>query len=437
MRPQLRSRRLRRATLALSLVAGIAAAITGCSTGGGGSTASSDYAPPSKDTKATITYAFWDATQKKAIQANLEGFRAKYPNITVKLDVTPYATYWTKAQTQASSDTLPDLLWMNGPNFQLYASNGKLAPITSEVKGGYIDPKNYPSALVDLYKLDGVQYGVPKDFDTIGLWYNKAIFAKAGVDVPTADWTWQDLSTAANRISTALKGDGIYGVAGGMDGQTTYYNTIFQAGGSVVDGKTSGYGTPAARQGISFWTDLIKSGASPSIQQLTDTSADQWFTSGKVAMYYGGSWFRGAISGSDVASDVQVAPLPQGKEKATVIHGVSNVVSANSKNIQAARALQVYLASKTAQKQQGDMGSIIPAFNGTQSSFANSLPGVDLQVFLDELAYAKPLPVSRNAAAWNALETKMLPDAFSGARPVPAVLNDLASQMTALLAKEQ
>lgn len=426
----------RRTALALALTAGVAVALVGCSSGGGTS-ASSDYSPPSKDTKATITYAFWDASQKPAIQANLAGFNKEYPNIKVNLDVTPYETYWTKVQTQASSNTLPDLFWMNGPNFQLYASNGKIAPITSEVKGGYITPKNYPSALVDLYRYDGVQYGVPKDFDTIGLWYNKAIFAKAGVDVPSDGWTWDDLSTAANTISEKLKSDGVYGVAGGMDGQTTYYNTIFQAGGSVVDGKKSGYDSSADQAGISYWTDLIKSGASPTIQQLTDTSADKWFTSGKVAMYYGGSWFRGAIGTAEVKDDVQVAALPQGKEKATVIHGVSNVVAANSKNAQAARALQVYLASKAAQQQQGKLGSIIPAFTGTQASFADSLPGVDLQVFLDEVAYAKPLPVSANTAAWNALETKLLPDAFSGDKPVSEIAQQLGTQMTALLSKEK
>src|SRR5690606_36691233 len=135
---------------------------------------------------------------------------------------------------------------------------------------GYIDPANYPAALVDLYNLDGVQYGVPKDFDTIGLWYNTALFAEAGVAEPTDDWTWDDLTSAAEQISTALGDQGIYGAAAGMDGQTTYYNTIFQAGGEVItaDG-TSGYAEPATQEGIQFWTDLMASGASPSMQQLT------------------------------------------------------------------------------------------------------------------------------------------------------------------------
>jgi multiple sugar transport system substrate-binding protein len=428
---------LRRALVSATGAASIAVLVAGCA-GGPAATSSEAYTPPDKDLKAEITYAFWDATQQDAIAANIAGFNEEYPNITVNLDVTPWEGYWTKVQTQATSDTLPDLFWLNGPNFQLYASNGKVEPITSLIDGDYIDPANYPESLVDLYNLDDTQYGVPKDFDTIGLWYNKTIFAEAGVDVPTDSWTWDDLSAAAGAISDKLADSGIYGVAAGMDGQTTYYNTIFQAGGEVVsaDGTASGYDSDADRAGLTFWSDLIASGASPSIPQLTDTPADQWFTSGKVAMYYGGSWARGAIGSSDIKDDVDVAPLPSGVEKATVIHGVANVVAANSKNKQAAQALQAYLASEAAQEQQGDMGAVIPAFNGTQAAFADSYPGVNLQVFLDATAYAKPLPVSKNSAAWNALEAKLLPDVFSDGSKAAAVTKELGSQMTALLAKE-
>jgi len=435
-----------RRRLIVSVVGAIAVAVlaVGCSntdpavsSSNSPTSASAEYMAPASDLTANITYAFWDMLQKPAIEANIAGFNKLYPNIKVNLDVTPWEVYWTKIQTQASSDTLPDLFWLNGPNFQLYASNGKVLPITSEIAAGAIDPANYPSSVVGIYNLDGVQYGVPKDFDTIGLWYNKAIFEKAGVAVPTNDWTWADLSKAANAISSTLSSQGLYGVGGDMTAQVTYYNTIFQAGGNVIsaDGTKSGYSDKATQAGLQFWTDLIASGASPSMQQLSDTAAEKWFTSGKLAMFYGGSWSRTSIANSEVAGDVNVVALPAGEQEATVIHGVANVVAAKSKNIAAAQALQVYLASKEAQQQQGDLGAVIPAFNGTQQAFANSYPGVDLQIFLDQTAVAKPLPISKDTSAWNALEAALLPDAFSGTKPVAEVADDLANQMDAALAK--
>ena len=419
-------------------VLAVGATLTGCSSANTNTSPGQSDPAASPDLEASITYAVWDQNQVPAIEANLKGFNKEYPNIKVNVNVTPYGTYWTKLQTEASSNTLSDLFWINGPNFQLYASNGMIEPITSEVESGAIDPKNYPESLVSMYSLDDVQYGVPKDFDTIALWVNKALFEKAGVALPEADWTWDDFQKTGAELSQKLKEDGSYGAAAGMDGQTTYYNTIAQAGGSAIsaDGKKSGYDTPEAQAGIQFWTDLIKSGASPSMEQLAETTADQWFLSGKLAMYQGGDWFRGALVDTDLEKDVTVVPLPKGKVQATMIHGVSNVVAANSKNKAAAQALQVYLADKPAQQEQGDLGAVIPAFTGTQQGFVDSMPDADLQVFLDGLDYAEPLPISKNTAAWNALETKYLPDAFSGKTPVDTSLKELATEMDAALAKE-
>ncbi|MFS0732274.1 sugar ABC transporter substrate-binding protein [Microbacterium sp. 1P10UB] len=420
----------------LALTGTLALAATACSAGGSGSTAPADYAKPASDLSATITYGLWDQAQVEAIESSLAGFKEQYPNIEVNLSVTPFSEYWTKLQTQASSDTLPDVFWMNGPNIQLYALNGQLEPITGAIDAGDIDQSDYPEALADLYTVKDVAYGVPKDMDTIGVWVNKQLFQQAGVELPGPDDTWADFQATAKELSTALAGQGAFGAAGGMDGQTTYYNTIMQAGGEVLEDGTSGYNTPEAQEGVKFWTDLIASGASPTIAQLTDTSADQWFTSGKLAMYWGGSWFRSALTDVPFAADVDVLPLPKGKEQATVIHGVANVVAASSKNKQAAQALQVYLAGEEAQKAQGSFGSIIPAYQGTQDAFVESMPQADLQVFLDAVSYAQPLPVSANSAAWNTFEAELLPQAFSGDRPVDEVTAELAQKMDDALQKE-
>ena len=277
----------RRSTLA-GAAAGVGVLFTASACGDSSEPAgSTEYAAPEADLTASITYGVWDQNQVAAIEENVAAFNEQFPNVDVSVNVTPFAEYWTKLQTQASSDTLPDLFWMNGPNFQLYASNGKILPITGAVDAGDLDPADYPQALTDLYTFDGTRYGVPKDFDTIGVWVNTALFERAGVELPTAEWTWDEFAATALRLSQALAGEGAYGAAGGMDGQTTYYNTIFEAGGTVVQDGRSGYASTASQEGLTFWTDLIATGASPSMQQLTDTTADQWFTSGKLAMYWG------------------------------------------------------------------------------------------------------------------------------------------------------
>src|SRR5665647_2790187 len=98
--------------------------------------------------------------------------------------------------------------------------------------------------------MDGKIFGMPKDVDAVGLWYNKKLFTDAGVKFPDASWTWDDLTAAAQKLTEPAKG--IYGIAANAADQQNYYNTILQAGGYIIspDGKSSGYGSQAAIKGL-------------------------------------------------------------------------------------------------------------------------------------------------------------------------------------------
>ncbi len=95
----------------------------------------------SSNEKVTLTYGIWDKNQEPAMQQIVSAFEKQNPNITVNIELTPNADYWTKLQTAASAGTAPDVFWMNGPNFQLYASNGQLAPLDN------VKTSDYPKAL--------------------------------------------------------------------------------------------------------------------------------------------------------------------------------------------------------------------------------------------------------------------------------------------------
>jgi multiple sugar transport system substrate-binding protein len=95
-----------------------------------------------------------------------------------------------------------------------------------------------------------------------------------------------------------------------------------------------------------------------------------------------------------------------------------------------------YLGSKAPALAQAEAGLVIPAYNGSQAVYANSKPGLDLQLFLDEAKVASPYPISKNTSAWNDLESKLLPAAFAAQQPVKEVAKQLAEQMNAALAKE-
>ena len=417
----------------------LAASVALAACGGGGTGAQNDGAVAGKDATANLTYGVWDLNQVPAMEALVEDFRKQYPNITVQIAHTPPQQYWTKLQTQASSNTLPDVFWMNGINVTMYAKNGMIAPVDPLAEAGLFDKGNYPDAMNQLYTVDGTQYAVPKDFDTVAVWFNRDVFKRAGVNPPTGDWTWDDFQKAGVEISDKLKSAGTYGVVMDLASpQSTYYNSILQAGGHVIsdDGTKSGFDDPASIRGLQFWRDLIESGAAPSVQQLSDTTANQWFGSGKAGMMWSGTWMVPEFAQSPQAKNIDVAPLPKDKERATVIHGLGVAMAAKGQNTAAARAFVGYLGTKEAALIQARMGAANPAFEGSQEAWLNSAPDFDLQVFLDAVEYAKPYPVSENAAAWNQLEAELLPQGFSGQRPMADVARDLAKGMNDILAAE-
>lgn len=427
--------------ISFAAIAGLVLAMTACSSssaptsssgngGGGGG---------SKE-KVSISYGLWDQNQAPAMQEIANKFQEAHPNITVKLEVTPFDQYWPKLETAATGGTLPDVFWINAANFVKYASNKMLVPLADKVKSGSVSLDNYPKSLVELYSLNGTLYGMPKDFDTIGLWYNKQMFDEAGLKYPDDTWDWGKLRDAATKLTNPSKG--VWGIASALakSQQTTYYNTIFQAGGYVIspDKKTSGYDKTEAIEGLKLWSDLIKDKLSPTVAQMTDTAARNLFESGKVAMLTDGSWMQIEFSKNEYTKDkVDVAPLPQGKVRATVIHGLANVIATNSKHQQEAWEFVKFLGSKEAADIQAKTGTVIPAFTGTQDAWVKSNPNFHLQIFIDELKYAVPYPASKDTAKWQDVEKSIFNKGLSGEIPMEEAAKQVAGKMNDILKQEK
>lgn len=426
----------RRTVLAGMALGGLA--MTGCSNsgsdggGGGGDVDISDT-----EMEATIEFAAWESDfDWKSVIA---GFNEKYPNITVQITKSPFGDFFTRLQTQASGDNLPDAFMMNGPNFQLYASHDVIVPFDTAVEAGELDFSNYPEALAELYTYEDMPYAVPTSYDSIGLWYNEELFDKAGAEVPTDEWTWEDLHETSKAISESLKDEGIYGFAGGAYNQELFYNLIFQAGGAVLneDATEAMYSSPGSRKALQFLRDMVIDGSSPSIRTTADTSPDELFKSGKAAMVYGGSFRVAGYVDSAVGDVIQVVRLPKGDKRAVVLHGGAIVVNASSENADAAAAFAVYHGSEEGQRIIGESGASIPAFQGTEQEYIDAHPEYNLEIFPESAEeYGVPYPVSANTQAWLEVESAMIPKILAGDVSVEEGTAELDEKINALLAEE-
>ncbi|MCK2213536.1 extracellular solute-binding protein [Actinomadura sp. ATCC 31491] len=394
--------------------------------------------PGSDGGKVTISYGIWDKNQKPAMEKIAQEFTKAHPDIQVKVELTPGSKeYWPKLQTAAAGGSAPDVFWMNGPRVGLWASQGALAPLSERIAADRFDTSKFPKSLNDLYTLNGKQYGIPKDYDTIGLWYNKDLFDRAGVKHPDASWTWDDMRAAAKKLTDPAKG--VWGIGAPAWPQELYYNTIYQAGGYVIspDGRKSGYDDPATIAGLRLWVDILTADkSSPTIKQTQDTDPIQLFQNGKLAMFWDGSYDAIAYNGTE-GLNAGVAPLPAGpKGKATIIHGLANVVYAKSKHPDQAWEFVKFLGSEAANRIQAESGAVIPAYTGLEETWVRSMPKLDLKVFVDQVPDAVPYPRSLNTAAWSAKESELLSQAFSGAKDLDATARELAAFMNDALAKE-
>ena len=411
--------------LATALVAG-SALLAGCAAGGG---------TTGSDEEVTISYVVWAGTQTPAMKAIAAAFEKENPNIHVDVQELPWPQYWSTLQTGAQGGTAPDAFWMLAQQIRPYAAGGQLLDISDAIESEGVDLANYPQAVLDLYDQgDGKLYGLPKDFDTNGVYYNKALFDAAGVDYPSEDWTWADFQETA----AALTGDGVWGVAAPLDYQGGYYNSIFQAGGQVIsdDGKTAEIDSAAAISGIKFWTDLQADGSSPTLQQLSDTDGETMFEQGKVAMYVSGAyWALKMYQNEALRPSLGVAPLPVGKQRATVTSGIANVGYVNTKHPDEVKKFLIFASGEEAANIQAESGAVLPAFKGTSQTWMDAMPEfTDLHVFIDASEYAVPLPVQGNAAEWQGLESQYLTPAWNGETSAEEAAKQYAAAINEVLA---
>ena len=152
---------------------------------------------------APVTVEWWHITTNepgKTIFHNIAAaYPAAHPNVTIHETVLENDAFKTKLATSLQSGEVPDLFqsW-GGGIMAAQADAGVLKDITADI-ASWKDTIN-PGAL-SIYSYKGVQYGVPWDMGMIGVWYNKALFTKAGISAPPA--TWDDFLADVSKLKAA------------------------------------------------------------------------------------------------------------------------------------------------------------------------------------------------------------------------------------------
>ena len=139
---------------ALASLAALALAAAACSPSSSGD----DSDSASSGGKTTVTVRIWDDQVQKSYEESFAAFTKANPDITVKINLVPYADYFTKLPLDVSSGDIDDIFWLNSSPFGQLADSGALMNIDKALpdeKAGWV------KAAVDQYTRNGTLYGVP------------------------------------------------------------------------------------------------------------------------------------------------------------------------------------------------------------------------------------------------------------------------------------
>ncbi len=350
-------------------------------------------APFAAQAQTAITYLMWGSPQEAAAwQVVVGGFEALHPDIKVTVEVADWDSYWEKLRVQMAGGTPPDVFAMDAPLYRDWQSRDVLLNLTP-----YLDAD---PALLDgvfpitmqAYETPDGTFGLPRDFQTIVLYYNKDMFDAAGLAYPNDTWTYDDFRANAAKLTLDKDGDGTtdqWGFwDGGYDLEPFWGSLVWSHGGEIVDlaaGKTL-IDSPQAQAGFQVLADMwLTDKSMPTEQQLAQYGWDG-FLSGVSAMGVSGHWSVPEYSAAAFKWDI--APMPIGPAgRATGVNSAGFVIAKGSKNPDAAWEFVKYAFSDAGQSELAKIGLAIPV----RKSVAESAAYLDQPTKIDHSLYVKAL----------------------------------------------
>ncbi|MBC3761702.1 sugar ABC transporter substrate-binding protein [Quadrisphaera oryzae] len=270
-----------------------------------------------------------------------------------------------KVLQQAQSKTLPDVLMLDNPDLQQIASSGALADLSQFG----VSSDGYADGIVKASTYEGKLYGLQPTTNSIALFYNKKMFADAGIANPPQ--TWDELQADAK----ALTKDGKYGLA--LSAINTYEGTwqflpfFWSAGGDEKD-----INTPQAAQALQLWVDMFKDGSiSKSAVNWTQADVKDQFAAGNAAMMVNGPWQFPSLATSGV--DYAVAPIPPptaGGKTVSPLGGETWTVPETGNKDKQAKAAEIVkcINSDANQKLIADKNNTVPTKTALAEQYASS-----------------------------------------------------------------
>lgn len=300
----------------LSMVAALSLGLlAGCS--GGSSSKTSKEAASKDDVKVWVQFSD-ETAEGKAWEQVVQNFNKKYKGkYKVVTEYIPRSGsgggYEDKVNAAITTNSLPDVITLDGPNTAAYAKSKVITPLDD-----YLKDNNMEDVLDSIKQqgtYDGKFYAFGYSESNVGIYYNKKMFKEAGIDessLPTLKkpWTWDEFKAVSKKLKDHFKEAAIDFRLNSNDEMLpyAYMPLIWSNGGSVVneDGtKAEGYfNSKESTQAVQFIQDLVKEG------YTTVSPVEKGFETGQYPMVLSGSWTIADLQTNYKDIDFGILPYP-------------------------------------------------------------------------------------------------------------------------------
>lgn len=338
------------------------------------------------DTTVTVLHVSESAAAKALWDTIAADYEASHKGVKVQFKYLENEAFKAKLPTMLQSeDSRPSLFYSwGGGVMEAQAKAGFLKDVTADVAAteGSLSP-----TAVDAFKVDGKAVGVPWDTGEVPIFYNKALFAKAGVKAEDLK-TWDDFLGAIKKLKAAGITPIVVGAGEKWPMHFWYSYLVMRIGGehALSDAKAGKDGGFKNATFVEAGKRLRELAATEPFQagylSTSHAQSSGIFGDGKAAMDLMGDWLLGmqgpnSASGKGQAADnigiLHFPTLPGGKGKATdTLGGVHAWLVTKSAPKEAVDFLNFFSQEKYA-KAAAETGAYIPVYKGSEAAIKDPL----------------------------------------------------------------
>ena len=259
---------------------------------------------------ATIIFSGWgDENEQQIYRDSIDRFNEVCPAVTVDYQPIP-ADYQTKLKASMAGGTAPDVFYVDDQLMTAFGPTGQLLALDDLMAAANVSRDDFIPALLSIFTQEGTTYALPKDWGTLGLVYLPAAFAAAGIDEPTADWTWDDLKAAAE----AIHATGEFGGFCQNADWARFAPWAFGNGGAYAsdDFATALANSPEVKEAAEFVTSMYADGSLVTAADVGAGWCGEAIGKALVGMTYEGGWMVNFMRNEYPDVDWKAVELPAG-----------------------------------------------------------------------------------------------------------------------------